>query len=203
MTATSAKCVPCVEHERERDRSDPFTGNPTVGRRLAAVFKCCARTGDGRGIALGAVMSRRAIRSCLTLASLVLMTAAGGSMSAQTPSRPPRLGLSSVYGPDLFRFYCASCHGPDGRGGGPAASALKLRVPDLTMMSSRERGVFPKARVTAIVSGDQTPAIPSHGSREMPVWGPIFRALDPGDPLNKARIENIVAHLESLQVRTP
>ena len=149
-------------------------------------------------------MTRRNIPSCfVALASLVLMMAVVGSVSAQTPSRPPRLGLSSVYGPDLFRFYCASCHGPDGRGGGPVAPTLKLRVPDLTMMSSRERGVFPKARVIAIVSGDQSPAIPSHGSREMPVWGPIFRALDPGDSLNKARIENVVAYVESLQVRTP
>ena len=139
----------------------------------------------------------------VTLASLVLMAAVVGSLSAQRPSGPPRLGLSSVYGPDLFRFYCASCHGLDGRGDGPTAPALKLRVPDLTMMSSRERGVFPKARVMAIVSGDQSPDMPSHGSREMPVWGPIFRALDPGDPLNKARIENVVAYVESLQVRTP
>ena len=129
------------------------------------------------------------------------MTAVVASVSAQPPSGPPRLGVSSVHGPDLFRFYCASCHGPDGRGGGPTAPALKLRVADLTMMSSRERGVFPKARVIAIVSGDQSPAIPSHGSREMPVWGPIFRALDPSDAGVKARISSLVSHLASIQQR--
>jgi mono/diheme cytochrome c family protein len=140
-----------------------------------------------------------------TKVAWLLLTLAGSVVSAQAPPPPPpRLLPESVYGADLFRFYCASCHGADGRGGGPTAQALKRRVPDLTMMASRERGVFPKARVLAIVTGDQRPAIPAHGSREMPVWGPIFRALAPGDPLNQIRIENIVAHIEALQAgRSP
>jgi mono/diheme cytochrome c family protein len=33
----------------------------------------------------------------------------------------------------------------------------------------------------------------------MPVWGPIFRALDPVEPRAKQRIANIVAHIETLQ----
>jgi mono/diheme cytochrome c family protein len=139
---------------------------------------------------------------------LILLVMAGiavlGTVCAQRADVQPRQLLpSSVYGPDLFQFYCASCHGVDGRGGGPVVPALKHRVPDLTMMASREGGVFPKRRVTAIVTGDQAPAIPAHGSKEMPVWGPIFRALDSDTTRNAARIENLVAYLESLQVRGP
>jgi mono/diheme cytochrome c family protein len=114
---------------------------------------------------------------------------------------PPELLPTSVNGPDLFQFYCASCHGRDGRGGGPVVPALKHHVPDLTMMASREGGAFPRARVTAIVTGDQSPAIPAHGSRDMPVWGPLFRALDSDAARNKARIENLVAYIDSLQLR--
>jgi len=137
---------------------------------------------------------------------LILLVIAGvavlGTVCAQrTGVQPRQLLPSSVFGPDLFQFYCASCHGLDGRGGGPVAPALKRRVPDLTMMASREGGVFPKTRVTAIVTGDQAPAIPAHGSKDMPVWGPIFRALDAETTRNAARIENLVAYLESLQVR--
>lgn len=70
------------------------------------------------------------------------------------------------------------------------------------MMSSREGGVFPRARVTAIISGDQAPAISAHGTRDMPVWGPIFRALDADAARNKSRVDNLVAYVESLQALT-
>jgi hypothetical protein len=33
----------------------------------------------------------------------------------------------------------------------------------------------------------------------MPVWGPIFQALDPQDKLNRIRIENVVSFVESIQ----
>ena len=32
-------------------------------------------------------------------------------------------------------------------------------------------------------------------------WGPIFRALDADSDRNKARLENLVAYVESLQAR--
>lgn len=146
-------------------------------------------------------MSFRITRSNRAALAFLLAATAVATLSAQRSTQPRRLLISSVHGPDLFHFYCGSCHGPDGRGGGPTAPALKLRVPDLTMMASREGGVFPRARVVAVVTGDQAPAIPAHGSKEMPVWGPIFRALDPGDAMNKVRIDNIVTYVETLQVR--
>ena len=145
-------------------------------------------------------MRVRPIHLCAVLLAVAVVAAIAAVSPQKSAVPPPQLLPASVFGPDLFRFYCASCHGIDGRGGGPVVPALKHRAPDLTMMASREGGVFPKARVTAIVTGDQAPAIPAHGSREMPVWGPIFRALDADSARNKARIENLVAYVESLQV---
>ena len=107
--------------------------------------------------------------------------------------------ISSMYGRDLFEFYCASCHGRDGKGGGPVVPALKVHVPDLTTMAERSGGTFQKARVTGIVTGDQGHLTPAHGSTDMPVWGPVFRGLDPSDTLVKVRIANVVAYIESLQ----
>jgi hypothetical protein len=49
------------------------------------------------------------------------------------------------------------------------------------------------------VSGDQQRLVPAHGSKDMPVWGPIFRALDPNDTATKVRIANIVDYIESMQ----
>ncbi len=120
--------------------------------------------------------------------------------SAQTPRpRTQPSVIPSMYGRDLFEFYCSTCHGRDGRGHGPAATALKVPPADLTGILARNGGVFPRARITALVTGDDALATPAHGSKDMPVWGPIFRALDSGETANKVRIANIVEHLESIQ----
>ncbi|MEP7306331.1 MAG: c-type cytochrome [Acidobacteriota bacterium] len=50
-------------------------------------------------------------------------------------------------GRDTYRFYCASCHGPDGKGDGPIASALQTRPADLTRLAGRNAGTFPGPRV--------------------------------------------------------
>jgi mono/diheme cytochrome c family protein len=98
----------------------------------------------------------------------------------------------------LFRAYCAVCHGIDGKGGGPAASALKGTVPDLTRISQRNGNNFPSVRVQKIISGEET-ATSAHGSRKMPIWGPIFGQIAWDQDLGKVRIHNLARYLESLQ----
>ena len=44
--------------------------------------------------------------------------------------------IQSLKGADLFRSYCASCHGREGKGDGPVAPALNAKVPDLTTIES-------------------------------------------------------------------
>ena len=41
----------------------------------------------------------------------------------------------------------------------------------------------------------------AHGSRDMPVWGPIFRSLDSSDARNRVRIANIVDYVASIQTK--
>jgi len=103
-------------------------------------------------------------------------------------------------GEELFRSYCAACHGADGKGRGPAAFALKTPPADLTVIAKRSGGRFPHARIARYVeNGD--PSIPAHGSKEMPVWGPNFAALAPGSnkPINE-RVDAVVAYIESIQI---
>jgi mono/diheme cytochrome c family protein len=113
--------------------------------------------------------------------------------------RPPLI-IGSVHGRDLFEFYCASCHGRDGKGGGPAAGALRVPPPDLTTIAARNGGVFQKARVEAFVTGERDMP-PVHGSREMPVWGPMFTGLDPNDRINRVRIATVVDYIASIQTK--
>lgn len=112
------------------------------------------------------------------------------------------LVIPSLAGQDLFSFYCASCHGRDARGNGPVASALNTPPPDLTRLARRNGGNFPRERVVQYIAGGGTTPRGAHGSPEMPVWGPIFRALDPSDErLVLIRIENVVQYLESVQAQ--
>jgi mono/diheme cytochrome c family protein len=107
--------------------------------------------------------------------------------------------IHSVEGPDLYREYCASCHGKDGKGNGPVAVALKATVPDLTVIAKINGGTFPVAKVRRIILGEGM--IASHGSREMPVWGPIFHQVEADLDRGPVRVENLVKYLESIQVK--
>jgi mono/diheme cytochrome c family protein len=116
------------------------------------------------------------------------------------PDVPPPAPPSPVQqGAELFRAYCGSCHGPDGRGAGPVSEALRTIPPDLTEFTLRNAGVFPDERVRQIIDGRHVTA---HGTTEMPVWGRVFIREPGGDPdVARARIEALVRYLESIQQR--
>jgi hypothetical protein len=145
------------------------------------------------------VSQRRGAVRVLALLAFFFAVLGLDATGQQTGPRLPPLIISSTYGRDLFEFYCATCHGRDARGGGPAAAALRTPPPDLTMTAARNGGVFPKTRVEALVAGERD--LPAHGSREMPVWGPIFGALDQNDRMNRVRLANIVDYIASIQTK--
>ena len=123
--------------------------------------------------------------------------------SAQTPKAQPSETthlIDSIQGPALYTAYCTVCHGKDGKGGGPMAKSLKVAPSDLTRISTRNRGVFPTARMQRIISGDeQLPA--GHGTREMPVWGPIFSQIAWDQDLGRVRVYNLAKYLEGIQTK--
>jgi mono/diheme cytochrome c family protein len=112
--------------------------------------------------------------------------------------RVPEQLIESLEGRDLFRAYCAACHGENARGGGPAASSLKGKPPDLTRIAERRGGTFPLPQVERIITGEETIAT-AHGSREMPIWGPIFGQVQRDQNLGKIRVRNLAKYLESIQ----
>ncbi len=150
-------------------------------------------------------MKIRSALWCLCLA-VSAAVAAGTGANAQTGSQTAQKApdsekeqtlIRSVEGVDLYRAYCASCHGKNGKGNGPVAPALKATVPDLTMITKKNGGKFPVARVRRIITGEGI--IASHGSREMPVWGPIFSQVEEDVDRGPVRLENLVKYLESIQ----
>jgi mono/diheme cytochrome c family protein len=100
----------------------------------------------------------------------------------------------------MFLEYCAVCHGKDGKGGGPAAEALKAQPANLTTLTQRNNGKFPGNKVYDTIKGDS--ATPSHGSREMPIWGDLFQSMNQGNrAIVQQRISNLTGYLESLQAK--
>ena len=107
---------------------------------------------------------------------------------------------SPASGKEMFLSYCASCHGKDAKGDGPAAASLKTLPADLTTLANRNGGKYPSDKVTSILRG-QTNLVP-HGDQEMPVWGPVFWKMSGGhEEVVQQRIANLNRYLESLQVK--
>jgi mono/diheme cytochrome c family protein len=147
----------------------------------------------------------RPIRNLLVFGAALISTLSfAGAQENQNKKTQPK-PTSPVSGEQLFKAYCAVCHGPGGKGDGPVAIALKVPPPDLTALAQRHDGKFPDDYVSNVLkNGVKAPA---HGSGEMPVWGPMFetmsrwQALCPDMDQTSAamRITNLTNYLKSIQ----
>jgi mono/diheme cytochrome c family protein len=133
---------------------------------------------------------------------LVLAVFAMAQQSAPTQEKVikhvPVKPTNAASGQEMFTSYCAVCHGADGKGSGPAASALKVAPTDLTALTEKNGGKYPALHVSSVLRGDaETPA---HGSKDMPIWGPLFRSMSQGhDSEVQQRIANLNQYIESTQ----
>jgi mono/diheme cytochrome c family protein len=144
-------------------------------------------------------MSRR-MRS-IAVAGIVGATFVFGTVAAWGQQAPSPPAQQTESGSDLFKTYCAVCHGKSARGDGPLAANMKKRPPDLTQFAARNGGTFPSALVAQIIDG-RKPAT-GHGGPDMPVWGDAFKAsrLGSSEESVQARIKALVDYLETLQER--
>jgi len=134
---------------------------------------------------------------------LVFVFLCGGAAWPQTKpssqkSKDYETLIYSVRGPDLYRAHCSACHGSGGKGDGPLASALKTKPADLTLLAKNNGGKFPSERVRKFIAGDD-PTLASHGSREMPVWGPIFHQIEDDQDFGNVRLQNLIQYLQTIQ----
>jgi mono/diheme cytochrome c family protein len=141
------------------------------------------------------------------LAAIVVvfcLFAAAQDQSAQkapvTVKHVPITRTSATSGKEMYKDYCAVCHGTDGKGNGPAAPALKTSPTDLTMLAKNNGGKYPSAHVAAVIRGQAT--TPSHGSQDMPIWGPLFSSISQGhEGQVQQRVANLVGYIETLQAK--
>lgn len=130
----------------------------------------------------------------LVLGSLVVASAVHAQDKPRVEQVPiPR--ISPIEGKEMFDAYCTPCHGKTGRGDGPAGAALKRAPADLTTLASRNGGQFPETRVRRYIEG--LDEVAAHGTRDMPIWGPLFRRLSPDTAA--LRVQSLASHLKSMQ----
>ena len=105
----------------------------------------------------------------------------------------------------LYRRYCASCHGQEGRGDGPVAPSLGQKPTDLTRIAEHHGGDFPFVAICEAIDGTRT--VRAHGVSEMPIWGEVFQS-DPASPLEQqilagGKVIAIARYLRTLQAKAP
>jgi mono/diheme cytochrome c family protein len=134
------------------------------------------------------------------LAIIAAFAVAQQNQSAPTIKRVPISNTPSNSGKEMFNSYCAVCHGTDAKGSGPAASAMKTVPTDLTGLAKKNDGKYPASHVAAVIRGQAS--TPSHGSQDMPIWGPLFSSIDQGRQGQvHQRVANLVAYVEGLQAK--
>jgi len=106
----------------------------------------------------------------------------------QVPASDPRA---------MFESYCAVCHGKTGVGDGPAAKALTKAPADLTKLTARNGGTYPETKVKRYIEGADE--VTAHGTRDMPMWGDVFRALNRDTAL--IRIQALSDLIKGMQVK--
>lgn len=127
---------------------------------------------------------------------LAMVLGASGTVTAQ-----------EGFGEAEYMNSCAQCHGADGTGSGPMAGYLTTSLPDLTMLSADNGGIFPVERVYEVVDGRAE--IGPHGSREMPAWGmrytydaearPMIDYAPAPEAQARVRILSLIEYLADLQ----
>jgi mono/diheme cytochrome c family protein len=113
--------------------------------------------------------------------------------------RVPLKEDNETSGAKLYHSHCAACHGQDGRGNGPAARALKTAPTDLTQLARNSGGKFPSDHVWSVLTNESD--YPIHGSKDMPIWGPIFSRSGTEQNMGHLRAHNLVEYLRSVQAK--
>ncbi len=116
--------------------------------------------------------------------------------SAQEPGNK-----QTTPGGEVYRTYCAACHGTSARGDGPLAATMTRKPANLTEIARRNGGVFPSDLVFRTIDGRNK--VRGHGGPDMPEWGDAFaKSSEAGDAERVTKvIQSLVEYLESLQLR--
>ncbi|MGA0265534.1 MAG: c-type cytochrome [Lysobacterales bacterium] len=146
------------------------------------------------------------MKKWITLLIAGAWLAASGLAAAEVVIKQRPLTWDDVKGHNGEQLYgklCASCHGLEGKGDGPATPALTQAVPDLTHMPRDQEGLIDHGRIEKIIAGKDRRV--RHGVIGMPKWEEQFKYIRTGwndrerYAFARKRIHELAEHVESLQ----
>jgi len=133
----------------------------------------------------------------LGISGVMLGGQAEAAVQEKNPKKKPVSQSEPESGAQLYKNYCAACHGAEGKGDGPVVRYLKRPPADLSTLARRNNGKYPADRVAATLgSGTDSDA---HGTSDMPIWGPVFQSRGKG--IAQTRVKELTEFIESLQQR--
>jgi mono/diheme cytochrome c family protein len=129
-----------------------------------------------------------------------------GCEPQSVPESVPAASSATPTGAEDFAVFCAACHGPGGRGDGPASRGFDVAPADLTRIAARNNGAYPATAVMAKIwgyTGGQD------GDRVMPKFGALLQSdtvhYDAGDgiptptPLRLVQLTEFVQRLQVME----
>jgi mono/diheme cytochrome c family protein len=144
------------------------------------------------------VMKFISAAAILMMLSALAISQDSPAHSVPTIKQVPIANTPANSGKEMFDRYCAVCHGKDAKGNGPAATAMKTPPADLTILAKGNGGKYPASHVAAVIRGQA--ALASHGTEDMPVWGPLLLSISQGhEGQVQQRVTNLVNYIDSLQ----
>ncbi len=128
--------------------------------------------------------------------AVAVALASAPTVTAQQPAAPSSLAIA---GANNFSQYCVACHGTDAKGTGPLAKNLNPKPADLTGLTARNGGTYPRDMVFQVIDGRKK--VKGHGGGDMPQWGETFLASSGAsdDEAVKRRIDSLVDYLATVQ----
>lgn len=142
--------------------------------------------------------------ACALAGIVASALACGSSEAPPEPTGVAKAERGGSRGPGriLYLTHCESCHGPDARGQGTVASALRTPAPNLTVLWQEYGTPLDRERLAEYIDGRRVFAV--YGARGMPIWGEEFfrdvPASTPDVEVLKARLIGVlVEYLETVQ----
>jgi mono/diheme cytochrome c family protein len=134
----------------------------------------------------------------LSIALVSLTSPIGKAGELQAPKKTVSITAAELSGGEIFKSYCATCHGSDAKGKGPMAAVLKVPPPDLTTLSRQNKGKFPADHIASVLQHGVD--VPAHGTAEMPIWGSTFADIKTHRVVTM-RVADMIRYLESIQAK--